>query len=592
MMMRVLLTILVVVALNLSEGLAKGPQKDSKKSQYNKGYSGKGIASPGNSAHSQKKSRLPTQSPVAATPQRPAGKFTLGRPAAPTSSIIGGRNASTQNRPTVQFPSRRPDDHGRDRGHDHHGGRDSLRQSPVVLYPQGNNSQQQGSRFPNTSRGRDYSRDRGRWGQGNTTINQPTIINQQNNITNNNITNNNVTNNWVRNNRVTNNTTNVNQWYRGNVWQNRVTINSKHWNGRPWWYKPDYGNWHHGNWHGRYYFRGRDSWRHVDTSQAPWLNGLVSWGLGNLVYRTGYQPYTNPYYLRPVVFGTTTINYSKPISVYRSQYELLYSNNEAKAQQLREQALRYFEVARQAFYLGDANRALDYINRAIALMPDDTSMHEFRALVLFSVGQYAEAAEVIHAVLAVAPGWDWTTMSGLYRDNDIYASQLRQLEQFVRFNPRRADARFLLAYHYITTGYPEQAEQQLRSSLILNPKDQLTSDLLALLREDNAKNEQGFSFGNSQLQPESLRGDWRAQRPDGSIELELYDGKFEWDYDIATQDQKFRGKYVQTGNLMLLASEDGSQMIGEVHQQDNNHFTFRLLGSNTSSPGLQFVRTR
>ena len=418
----------------------------------------------------------------------------------------------------------------------------------------------------------------------NTIINRPTTVINQNNTNVTNITRNtNVTN-------VTNNVTNVNNWFHGNSWQNNVTINSRHWNGRPWWYQRDYHEWHHGHWHGRYYFRGRNAWSHIDSDEHAWLNGLVAWGLGNLVYRSGYQVYVNPYYSQPIVIGSTIINYSQPICVQRSQYENLFENDEARAEQLRGQAISYFDAARRAFYIGNLSQAYDDINRAVALMPDDTALHEFRALVLFSAGRFREAAEVVHAVLAVAPGWDWTTMSSLYPDQDIYIQQLRNLENYVRLNPRAADARFLLAYHYITMGYPDSAEDQLQASLILNPGDRLATDLLTLMPEKNEQDDQFAALRSSELKTHILKGHWRARRPNGEIELDMNNGEFKWDYDLADKDESFRGKYEITGNMMLLASEQGSQMVGTVTRDGNNRFTFRLLGASENDPGVEFVR--
>ena len=44
---------------------------------------------------------------------------------------------------------------------------------------------------------------------------------------------------------------------------------------------------------------------------------------------------------------------------------------------------------------------------------------------LFAVGKYDLAAGPLYAVLSVGPGWDWTTMAGLYPDIDVYTAQLR-----------------------------------------------------------------------------------------------------------------------------------------------------------------------
>jgi len=145
-------------------------------------------------------------------------------------------------------------------------------------------------------------------------------------------------------------------------------------------------------------------------------------------------------------------------------------------------------------------------------MPDDATLHEFRALVLFSAGKFRQAAEVMHAVLAVAPGWDWTTLSSLYRDQDQYTAELRRLEQYLKANPREADARFLLAYHYITMGYPDSARRQLQAVLLLSPEDKLSADLIALLDEDQQK-EFATQYGNlTAVDGQLLEGDWKATR--------------------------------------------------------------------------------
>jgi hypothetical protein len=63
-------------------------------------------------------------------------------------------------------------------------------------------------------------------------------------------------------------------------------------------------------------------------------------------------------------------------------------------------------------------------------MPKDAATHEFRSLTQFALGKYQEAAATIYAVLAVGPGWDWTTLSSMYPDIDTYTAQLRKLEEY------------------------------------------------------------------------------------------------------------------------------------------------------------------
>ncbi|MCO6042856.1 hypothetical protein NG895_02945 [Aeoliella sp. ICT_H6.2] len=389
---------------------------------------------------------------------------------------------------------------------------------------------------------------------------------------------------------VTHTTNNVNNWYTNNQWQNRTTINSSHWNGRPWWYSPDYDSWHHGHWHEHYVQEGlrRNDWQHVDTSDHDWLSGLAAWGLGNVIYRSGYHSYTNPYFVRPVVIGSTTINYAQPITVQQSEYERAYATNEARAAQLRNASIRHFDTARQAFFAQDLNVAYDSIEKAIALMPDDAAMHEFRALVLFAAGKYREAAEAIHAVLAVAPGWDWTTLSGLYRDVDTYSDQLGRLEHHVRQNSGSGYGHFLLAYHYITLGHTEEARTELQEVVRLDRSDRLAKALLELLQESSQEDEP-WTAGNAPT-PRQLQGDWKARRSDGSIELEIHEDRFTWDYDLDSNDDKFKGRFVLADGLLVFASSKGSQMAGRVRMIDEDTFAYRLISGDVDDPGIVFRR--
>ena len=88
-------------------------------------------------------------------------------------------------------------------------------------------------------------------------------------------------------------------------------------------------------------------------------------------------------------------------------------------------AVAQFDAAREAFQAGDYAGALQQTDAALKVLPNDATLHEFRAVVLFAVGQYDQAAGPLYAVLSVGPGWDWTTMIGLYPSADVYTRQLR-----------------------------------------------------------------------------------------------------------------------------------------------------------------------
>src|SRR4029450_3630278 len=118
-----------------------------------------------------------------------------------------------------------------------------------------------------------------------------------------------------------------------------------------------------------------------------------------------------------------------------------------------QEAIKKFDEARAAFADGKYEQALKLPDEALAKMPRDAVLHEFRSLVLFALKRYAESAAAIHAVLAVGPGWDWGTRSGLYPNVDTYTAQLRALETARNATPKAADVLFLLGYHYLTMGH-------------------------------------------------------------------------------------------------------------------------------------------
>ncbi len=91
-----------------------------------------------------------------------------------------------------------------------------------------------------------------------------------------------------------------------------------------------------------------------------------------------------------------------------------------------------FDAGRQSFHNGDYAGALQQTDQALAKLPNDTTLHEFRALCLFALGRYDEAAATLYAVLSVGPGWDWTTLISLYPNVDAYTTQLRALEDYMQ----------------------------------------------------------------------------------------------------------------------------------------------------------------
>src|SRR5262249_47076056 len=160
--------------------------------------------------------------------------------------------------------------------------------------------------------------------------------------------------------------------------------------------------------------------------------------------------------------------------------------------------------------------ALALANDALKTMPGDALIHEFRGQCLFALGDYAKAAATLNAVLAVMPGWDWTTMSSLYPDVATYTAQLRKLEDYVGANPKSADARFVLGFQYMSMGSTDAAGAQFAKVVELQPKDAVAKQMADMM---NYKAPAGDAAPAVQPQPaptgpqlvaDQLVGDWKA----------------------------------------------------------------------------------
>ena len=349
----------------------------------------------------------------------------------------------------------------------------------------------------------------------------------------------------------------------------------------------NHGDWHHGDWHGNW----NNSWY-----QRPW----GWWGAGywaGAAYATipwswGYWPYYNPYYTGGVVADGFSYDYSQPIVVAQT---VALPPNAPPGLTAEDQAKPLLDAARSSFMQGDYPAALAQVDQAIALVPNDTVLHELRGLVLFALGRYKESAAAVYAVLSAGPGWDWTTLSGLYPNVDVYTTQLRALEQYARTNPTASDAKFLLADHYLTSGYTDAAAAQLKEVVRLNPKDQLSAQLLASISTPETAEPVAPLQPAAPTQPATaagLVGNWTATRADSAaIKLTLAgDGKFTWALNQNGKPQQFSGAYTVADNLLVLKQGDKPMMVGQVTLTGNDHFNFKLAGDNPSDPGLTFAR--
>jgi len=348
---------------------------------------------------------------------------------------------------------------------------------------------------------------------------------------------------------------------------------------------------------------------------AGLMGGLAGWGLGSMLYNYGYSNYMNPYY-------SSTIVAQQPI-VMASPYDYANPINTMAAppaQTATDAAEATFAQARDAFKAGDYTKALELTNQALQEVPNDTALHEFRALVLFAMKQYDQAAASLYAVLSVGPGWDWTTMIGLYPSVDVYTEQLRALEDYSAQNPQSAPAHFVLAYHYLTEGFTDQAVAQLKHVAELQPNDKLAPQLIrqftksattetANAAQPNAAQPNAGQPGAPPEQPPAtaaagtppaapsvkpgeLAGTWTAKPSnDTSITLTVdKNGNFTWKVDNKGKEQEFKGESTYGNDLLTLAQTEGPVMVGKLAWQTQDRFNFRVSNA-PEDPGLTFTRS-
>jgi uncharacterized protein (TIGR03066 family) len=362
-------------------------------------------------------------------------------------------------------------------------------------------------------------------------------------------------------------------------------------------------DWHHGYWHGN----AGEWWNHMwDEHTALMAFGTTMWGVNRAAYALGYWGYENPYYYESYpVGGDVVLNYSEPMFIESAPavetsaavVPTESATSEAAAE-IPSPGLREFEAARTAFYQGDYAAALAATNQALAALPQDAVIHEFRALVLFAQGKYKDSAATLYAVLAAGPGWDWTTMLGLYPNVDVYTMQLRALEEVAR-TTGTAEARFVLAYHYLTMGHNDSAVYQLKQLQKLTPNDPVAKELLVMAAGPEAAGATSAAdtaaaspSPSAKIDAAELTGKWSAAGESGTrFTLDLTaEGGFTWTYGAKGKQETVKGVYALDGDVLALEPTTGGVMLAEVSKPRQGSFDFQLLGAPAGDRGLKFRR--
>jgi tetratricopeptide (TPR) repeat protein len=360
----------------------------------------------------------------------------------------------------------------------------------------------------------------------------------------------------------------------------------------------DHG-WYHGAWAGGWYPGAGWGYMWSNYPVAAAL-GVTAWGINRLSYAFGMGGYSNPYCDEGG--GGGGYDYSEPVAAYQPVEEQPATTDAtataaapALPPGVSAEGMALFDQSRAAFAAGNYTQALNLCNQTLKTMPNDAVVHEFRALVLFALKNYREAAAAAYAVLSAGPGWDWTTLSSLYGNVADYTTQLRALEAFVKQNPASSDAHFLLAYHYLTTGHPDAAKSQLREVDKLTPNDKLVKALLGITsassQEPQSPTPKPPLDTDQLIKTEQLVGVWTAGGSGGSkFQMTLdKDNGFSWKYTSGKKSEEIKGIFAIEQNNLALQVHDGTVLLAEVSLA-GNQLKFKVIGSEANDPGLTFTK--
>ncbi|MEI7780858.1 MAG: tetratricopeptide repeat protein [Planctomycetota bacterium] len=366
---------------------------------------------------------------------------------------------------------------------------------------------------------------------------------------------------------------------------------------------PHYGGWYNGCWNGNWGGGYNGGW------WGPFALGAATWGLASTIgtwglgYGTMGYPggaYVNPYYSGvSSAVAASPYDYSQPVVV--NNY--ITSDDDLTTSTADTEANRLFDETLVQFKAGDYVAALSGCDKAVKLNPQDSVIHEVRALALFALARYPEAAATLNAVLATAPGMDWTTLSGLYDSIDTYTTQLRKLEDFCRVNSASAAGHFVLAYHYLVGGHADMAAEALKVVVAEQPGDAVAKRLLDAVTPPQEESSapaggpptEGTSAPAAAAGPETdLVGAWKASSGQDAVLLTITaDSKFTWKALPAGRPPvELSGTIATARDAIALESEKAGTMTGKVVSKGPDAFEFALAGAPAEAQPISFQRQK
>ena len=217
---------------------------------------------------------------------------------------------------------------------------------------------------------------------------------------------------------------------------------------------------------------------------SPWASWPGPW-CWDAPWHWGYWSYYNPYCTEVIVVDNATIDYSQPI-VLAAPAPVPRASRQRPTPALAEsEASQLLDASRNAFARAIIQTAMTLVNQAIAKKPNDAVPHEFRAPdpVCHQAVQAGRGGDLRRAVGRPRLGLA-DALQLLSRPERLHRATPCAWSSTARENPSLPEVRFLLAYHYMSCGHNEAAAAELKEVVRLNPKDQLSAQLLAGLSGD------------------------------------------------------------------------------------------------------------
>lgn len=375
----------------------------------------------------------------------------------------------------------------------------------------------------------------------------------------------------------------------GNNWNNGWTnwgVHRPGWNTWPAWWNTRVVHHHHHWWHNGCW---NNHWHNHWHAPIVWTG--IGWSIGARWNAWGVGPvFVNPHF----VATSGGFDYSQPIVINNIVTAESSADATATATSENAAALALFDEGIKLFQAGQAEPALAKFNAALQDLPGDPVLHEVKALALFALGRFRESAAVLNALLAVAPGMDWTSMSNLYGDVEQYTAQLRALEEHIRKNPSDASAMFVLAYHYLVIGQNDAAIKMLKEVVRLKPDDVTAKRMLEALNPP--EDEPSATVAEEQPAEDGpttdLVGKWKSD--DGQIQLIVdAESQFVWQATPPGKPAvKLSGDLIAASDTIALETEDAGTMVGQVRSGGADKFTLMLQGMPANDAGIAFIRQK